>query len=393
MFKTYTCRQSIASFSNSFSRSYHTVFFGSDDFSLPTLKALHEQHKAGFLKSLQVVSPADRPQGRYLQVTATPVKQYAQQHSIPVIHPTSLVSLKNFSLLEEFEKQAHLRLPHQFDLGIAVSFRYFIPSVILQEFKLGTINVHPSLLPRYRGAAPLFWTLINGDEEAGVTIQELHPQKMDHGKIIQQVKLPIDPRITYAALLEKASHIGAQEVANLVQLRVENLIEKFKTGIVQEDSKEASLAAKITKQMGCLNFEQDTTLAAYNKWRAFSDTIGFYTFIQIPALKQQVATGTSTVPTETKRLLIKQALHPILDQQLPATTTATTSISDSPLGTMIFENEACWIKCSNGWLACSKLQLEGKKEVTAREFARGVFKIDNKEQKIASVQCVQKQLL
>ncbi|CAG8811551.1 9112_t:CDS:2, partial [Dentiscutata erythropus] len=133
------------------------------------------------IKSLEVVIPPDQMTGRGLKnLKQSPIKLIAENKEL-VPKPSDDLS-------------------SNFDIGVVVSFGYFLPSKVIESFTKGTINIHPSLLPKYRGASPIQYTILNGDEKTGITIQELHKKIFDAGKVLRKVVVPVPPYITYSLL-------------------------------------------------------------------------------------------------------------------------------------------------------------------------------------------------
>lgn len=176
------------------------VFMGTPDFALGSLKALVENH----YNVVGVVTVADKPAGRGQKLYQSPVKVYAEQMGIPVLQP---VKLKDEAFVETLKALAP-------DVQIVVAFR-MLPEVVWRLPRLGTFNLHASLLPNYRGAAPINWAIINGEKETGVTTFFID-EKIDTGAIIQQAVTPIAPHETAGTLHDKLMMQGAQLVLQTV---------------------------------------------------------------------------------------------------------------------------------------------------------------------------------
>ena len=168
-------------------------FYGTPDFAVASLRALVEN---GY-SVVAVVTVPDKPAGRGQQITYSAVKQYAMQEGLAVLQPEKLKD-------ERFLSELSLLKP---DLNIVVAFR-MLPEVVWNMPRLGTFNLHASLLPRYRGAAPINWALINGDTESGVTTFKIEHQ-IDTGNIIFQEKVEIAPTDNAEVLHDKLMKIGA----------------------------------------------------------------------------------------------------------------------------------------------------------------------------------------
>ncbi|MCL6524749.1 MAG: methionyl-tRNA formyltransferase [Thermoflavifilum sp.] len=184
------------------------VFLGTAAFGIPALEALlHSHHEV-----VGVVTAPDKPAGRGLRPSISPIKQVALQHAIPLLQP---VKLKDPEFLRELEA---LRP----DLQVVVAFR-MLPEVVWKLPPLGTINIHASLLPDYRGAAPIQWAIINGEQETGITIFRLN-QDIDTGDILLQEKTAIRPGETAGELHDRLQIMGAELLLQAIEgLQQQNL--------------------------------------------------------------------------------------------------------------------------------------------------------------------------
>ena len=192
------------------------VYMGTPDFALESLKALVE----GGYNVVGVVTMPDKPIGRHGSVLqASPVKQYAVEKGLNVLQP---VKLKDEAFVEELRSL-------NADLQIVVAFR-MLPEVVWNMPRLGTFNLHASLLPQYRGAAPINWAVINGDTETGITTFFLQ-HEIDTGRVIQQVKVPISDTDNVGDVHDRLMMLGGQ----LVVETVENIINGTVTSVEQDD--------------------------------------------------------------------------------------------------------------------------------------------------------------
>lgn len=207
------------------------IFMGTPDFSIPSLKILlNSNHKI-----LAVITQPDKERGRGQKVTFTPVKQFAIENNIPVYQPEKLKG--NI----EFVEQMRSLNP---DLFVVVAFR-ILPKDVFDIPKFGSFNLHGSYLPKYRGAAPIQWALINGDTETGLTTFKL-AEKVDTGNIYLQEKVKINSDDNFETLHDRMSELGAKIVLSTV-----NLIENGNFELKKQDDSLASPAPKITKEI-CL---------------------------------------------------------------------------------------------------------------------------------------------
>ena len=215
------------------------VFMGTPDFALGSLKALVEKH----YNVVGVVTVADKPAGRGQKLYQSPVKVYAEQMGIPVLQP---VKLKDEAFVEALKALAP-------DVQIVVAFR-MLPEVVWQLPRLGTFNLHASLLPNYRGAAPINWAIINGEKETGVTTFFID-EKIDTGAIIQQAVTPIASHETAGTLHDKLMTQGAQLVLQTVDSIANGTCQ------TQPQNKEITYAEapKIYKETCKINWEANGT--------------------------------------------------------------------------------------------------------------------------------------
>jgi methionyl-tRNA formyltransferase len=217
---------------------FRIIFLGTPDFAVASLKKLVENN----WNIVAVVTAPDKPSGRGQKVSSSPVKEYVEQKSIPVLQPTNLKDSEFISRLKTFN--AHLQ--------IVVAFR-MLPREVWQMPRLGTFNLHASLLPNYRGAAPINWAIINGEKETGVTTFFLR-HEIDEGEILLQEKELISPEDTASNLHDRLMMKGADLVNQTVSLifeRKENPYEQILSG------KERN-APKLNKEMCRINWSNSS---------------------------------------------------------------------------------------------------------------------------------------
>lgn len=294
------------------------VFMGTPDFSIPSLEILlKNKHKI-----LAVVTQPDKERGRGQKVTFTPVKQFAVEHNIPVYQPEKLKGN------DEFISRMKNLNP---DLFVVVAFR-ILPKEVFDIPEFGSFNLHGSYLPKYRGAAPIQWALINGETETGLTTFKL-AEKVDTGNIYLQEKLPIFPEDNFETLHDRMSELGAKMVLNTV-----NLIESGNYKLKPQDDSLASPAPKITKEICLIDWNKSAT-EIHNLVRGLSPYPAAYFIFNdkvIKVYKTAVITGIQLQPFQfhqTKTELI--------------------------------------IGCGNDALQILEIQQEGKKRMAVEEFLRG----------------------
>lgn len=230
------------------SKNLNFIFWGTPDVASETLEILKQN---GFIPSLIITSP-DKPQGRKMIVTPPPVKAWAMENNIPYLQPENL----DLSLSEKIEKE-------NYDLSIVVAYGKIMPRDIINTPKLGSINIHYSLLPKYRGASPVESSILNGDTETGITIQQME-YKMDAGPIIAEEKVSILPDEKAPELRKRLIKIGGELLVKILPDFIEG---KIKT--ISQDETEASYCKKIKKEDGLVDLSDDP-IKNYNKFRAYS---------------------------------------------------------------------------------------------------------------------------
>ncbi len=226
------------------------VFFGTEDFSLVALKGLHE---AGFNISAVITKP-DTKRGRKQLLTAPAVKIYANQHGIKVLQPSKLKdSIEDIKQLGE-------------SIGVLVSYGKIVPDEIIDLFKPGIVNLHPSLLPRYRGPSPIESSVLNGDEITGVSIMKLD-SAMDAGPVYKQVEYKLRGDETKPELYDRLAQIGTEELVKILPS-----IDNGSLLPVEQNENEAEYCQLLNKDSGRIEPDKLTAVEAERMVRAY---IGF----------------------------------------------------------------------------------------------------------------------
>ncbi|MFC1721197.1 methionyl-tRNA formyltransferase [Patescibacteria group bacterium] len=231
------------------------IFFGTPQFAV---FALEELEKEGLLPSLVVTAP-DRPAGRGLALTKSPVKIWAEEHSIKISQPEKL----NEEFIDKLKTDSY-------ELAIVAAYGKIIPNEILDTPKHGTLNAHPSLLPKYRGPSPLEAQILAGDEEAGISIMLLD-EEMDHGPILAQEKFELG-NLNKEELGEKLFRLGGQMLANIIPNWVSGEITAH-----EQNHEQATYTKKIAKQDGLVDLNDDSK-TNWNKFRAYYGWPGTFFF-------------------------------------------------------------------------------------------------------------------
>lgn len=229
------------------------IFMGSDGFAVPAVEALHSSSHG----LLACVTQPDRPQGRGRHIQACPVKQRAEALGVPVLTPEKIG--------DAFDALATLRP----ELIVVAAYGQYIPHRIIELPRLGSINIHPSLLPKYRGAAPIQWAIAAGETETGVTILEVSP-RMDAGAIFLQRMHPIDPADTALSLEPQLAALGAE-----LMLDVVDLLERGVALRCPQDETAVTWARKLEKKDAQLDWKR-TACELHNRVRGFQPWPGAF---------------------------------------------------------------------------------------------------------------------
>ncbi len=209
---------------------------GTPDFAVPSLQALIDAPD----EIVGVVCQPDRKKGRGRKLAPPPVKELALQHELPVFQPEKVKTEEFYSTIEALAPE----------LIVVVAYGKILPEPLLKLPRLGAINVHGSLLPKYRGAAPIQWAVLNGEKESGVTIMQLNAG-MDTGDILMPVSLPISEDDTAGSLFDKLAALGAESLAKAVALLKEGQLSP-----IPQDHAQASYAPMLTKEQGHIDWSQ-----------------------------------------------------------------------------------------------------------------------------------------
>lgn len=265
------------------------VFMGTPEFAAVILASLlTSKHH-----TLAVFTQPDKPVGRKLILSPSPVKTLAQQHKIPVFCPSTLK-------LEETLNQLKTLQP---DVIVVAAYGMLLPKQILELPKFGCINVHASLLPKYRGAAPIQWSLINGEPETGITIMFME-EKLDAGAIVNQKSIKIEDDDSAKTLFAKLATLGTSALLEGLELLTKP---DFKAK--PQNHAQATFAPKITKEMGCLDFSKSAQdvfnlIRGLDIWPVARTQIGGK---MVKILKAKIVPNNGLKPGEiakTKQLII-----------------------------------------------------------------------------------------
>ncbi|WP_213276962.1 methionyl-tRNA formyltransferase [Chryseobacterium indologenes] len=309
-------------------KSLKVVFLGTPEFAKTSLEAIHQSHH----QVVGVVTVADKASGRGQKIHQSPVKVYAEENNIPVFQPEKL---RNPEFLEELRKL-------DADVFVVVAFR-MMPKVLFEMPKMGTFNLHASLLPDYRGAAPINYAVINGEEKSGATTFFIN-EKIDEGNILLQQEIEILPDENAGSLHDRLMEVGSKLVVKTLDGLAENAIEEKPQPQVEHPKN----AYKI--------FKEDTRI----KWDQSSKTIHQFILGMSP---YPAAFTTLKIENEEKGLKIFGGKFELSDH-------------GKPVGTLDISKNEFKIYTQDGIYYPLELQLEGKKRMTVKDFLNGFRNFD-----------------
>ena len=309
------------------------IFMGTPEFAVASLDAILT---AGY-HVVAVITAPDKPAGRGMQLTVSAVKKYALEKGLKILQPEKL---KNPEFLEELRSLAA-------DLQIVVAFR-MLPEVVWNMPPMGTVNLHGSLLPQYRGAAPINWAVINGDTETGVTTFKLQ-QDIDTGSILLQDRFPIGPSETAGEVHDRMKEIGAR----LLVRTIAGLVAGTLTATPQENPAGLRHAPKIFTETCRIDWTRATD-EIYNLIRGLSPFPAAFTTLDGKLLKIYRSEKEKTSTTPTTPAAPQSAVIP------PAPGTMETD-----------QKSYLRFATADGYIRVTELQLEGKKKMNVADFLRG----------------------
>ena len=301
------------------------IFMGTPDFAAESLKAIYE---AGH-EILSVVTNPDRPKGRGMKLIATPVKQYAQEKKIKIYQPQKVKG--NTEFIEEIKSQKP-------DVICVVAYGKILPNEILEIPKYGCINVHASLLPKYRGAAPIQWAVLNGDKTTGVTTMYMDTG-MDTGDMILKEEVQIGEYETTGELWERLSKIGAKLLVKTLKEIEAGTVKREKQGT------DYTMAPMLEKSMAQIDWENQTAEQIKNLVRGLNPIMGAYTYVNDKKIK-----------------FWKVELKPITEE-----------IAKKENGTVILSDckKGLEFKAKDGIIKVIEIQGENGKRMKAEDYLRG----------------------
>jgi len=304
------------------------IFIGTPEFAAIVLEKLYQEN----LNPQLVITSSDKPVGRKGIITAPPVKDLAQKHKAEILQPKKISDIKD--KISAFNP----------DLIIVVAYKQILPKDILSIPKFGCLNIHPSLLPKYRGPSPIQYAILEGEKETGVSII-LMDEKIDHGKIVSSIKHQISSSDNYKELSEKLSNLGA----NLLIETIPDWI-KGKIKPIPQDESRATYTKIIKKEDGKINWE-DSAQKIERKVRAFYPWPSAFAF-----LKEE----SSSEGVKTLKILEAEVLE---------------QTKNGPFGVpgkvYIAPDDKIAVQTGKDFLIVKKLQLQGKSPTNSADFLKG----------------------
>ncbi len=297
------------------------IFFGSDDFAAVSLSRLiMDGHHI-----VAVVTPPDKASGRGMNVVFLPVKMVALEREIPILQPDDLSDAAFCDRLRSFEA----------DLFVVIAYGKFLPKEILEIPKICAVNLHASLLPRYRGAAPINWAIMNGEVRTGVTVIRMN-EHMDAGDMVAQESVSISDDQDAQGLRDQLSDVGAECLSKAVMA-----LASGSYACIPQDDQAATFAKKLNRELGMIDWEQSAQ-KIHNLVRGLIPWPAAHTYFQ----GKQVKVLTSAI---------------FSDQRLP-----------SPVGSVVkLVPEGIVVACGQGSLLLKRVQMESSKAMDARSFSIG----------------------
>ena len=314
------------------------LFMGTPDFAEESLKRLYEAS----YNIIGVVTNPDRPKGRGMKMLASPVKEYALEKGLPVYQPTKIRNNPEF--IEKIKEMNP-------DIICVVAYGKILPKELLDIPKLGCINVHGSLLPKYRGAAPIQWAVLNGDKTTGITTMYMD-EGMDTGDILLAQEVEIGENETTGELWNRLKEIGGKLLVDTLRKIEKGEAKRTKQG------ENFSIAPMLDKEMAKINWEEKTTLEIHNLVRGLNPIMGAYTFLD----GKKIKVWRTTIVKEEE-----------LMEKFPELKEYEFKLKEIDAGTVLFadDKKGLFVKAKGGILELQEVQGENAKKMSAKDFLRG----------------------
>ncbi len=310
------------------------LFMGTPDFASGILEAIYESSH----EVVCAVTQEDKPKGRSEKLVASPVKEYAESHGIPVFQPHRI---KDREAVEELGK-------YDADIFVVAAYGQILSKEILDMPRLGCINTHASLLPRYRGAAPIQWAVADGEEKTGVTIMQMD-EGLDTGDILYVKEVDITKDETGESLFDKLEECGRELIVEAL-----DRIEKGDVCPVKQDESKATYAKILKKQMGEIDWDS-SAVKIERLIRGFTPWPGTYTYLNGKLLKILGAAVASEEEVDRECRRDAAAKEPVGAGCIAGVS-----------------KDSIYVAAGEDYLRITKLQIEGKKKMDSRDFLLGV---------------------
>ena len=313
----------------------NVLFMGTPDFAKESLESLYN---AGY-NIIGIVTNPDKPKGRGMKMIASPVKEFGLEKEIPVYQPLRVRN--NESFIDEMKNLKP-------DVICVVAYGKILPKEILEIPKLGCINVHGSLLPKYRGAAPIQWAVINGEKQTGITTMYMDIG-MDTGDMILKEVVDIGEDETTGELWDRLSKIGGKLLVNTLKLIESGNAPREKQG------DDFTIAPMLNKEMAQINWNEKTALEIKNLVRGLNPIMGAYTFIndkrvklwKVSIISYNEIVGAGLVPSQ--------------------------ELENAKFGDIVLasDKQGLFLKAKDAVIEAIEIQVEGSKKMNAKEYLRG----------------------
>ena len=311
------------------------LFMGTPDFARESLESLYN---AGY-NIIGIVTNPDKPKGRGMKMIASPVKEFGLEKDIPVYQPLKIRN--NDSFIDEMKNLNP-------DVICVVAYGKILPKEILEIPKLGCINVHGSLLPKYRGAAPIQWAVINGEKQTGITTMYMDIG-MDTGDMILKEVVDIGEDETTGELWDRLSKIGGKLLVNTLKLIESGNAPREKQG------DDFTIAPMLDKEMAQIDWNEKTALEIKNLVRGLNPIMGAYTFINGKKIKLW------KVRVISNNEIVGAGLVPAHE------------LENAKFGDIVLANDkqGLFLKAKDAVIEAIEIQVEGSKKMTAKDYLRG----------------------
>lgn len=318
------------------------LFFGTDRFSVQPLKALFENKRASgsIVELIDVVCPPERRRIIKKSQNAKSLdtaREFSLEHNIPIYY-----------WLGKEGWASHEAPSAPYDIAVVASFGYLIPNHVLDMFPCGAINIHPSLLPQWKGAAPMSHAILTGAKETGVSIVEVSRGRFDAGQSLMQEKYKVPEDIMYDDLSDQLAILGTK----MLMYTLKNLESLRKNPVTQEPALKASWARRLTKEVGYIDWTYHTWSYIRRRWNALASRVGVLS---------------SWEGKKVKLIKMSNEFRSLSPEE---------KLSTVP-GEARFDRDldVLYIRCKDGWVGVTELQFEARTVITARDFANSYLQI------------------